>query len=460
MTPLPYAQLVRQVQKSIEAHIPPGATVLIASKGDEEIVRVPGYKAWHFPRDEWGDYAGHHPATSTEALVHLRQLYTLGARYLVFPATSAWWLDYYKELAEHLAASHAVVAWQDGVSVIYRLCESPAFDALAAVEVADAAAVEAATDAVTPIISLTRPRVASPLRVLTILARFGSEQYAGAEKTIADLFARQMPQIERRVVIVDNALPRHVIEERRESVLIGGDNAAREFSGFDRAIDFVGSEIWTYDLVHFATSAFYTLYVAYLERFDTALLQAAAGWPACIGHIDCYDESIGLRGFRAQHWIRSCFFFLPPSEVKALGSLVSVPPDVAWFSGNPQQPFCDDAPLTQRYRDYITRWLTGSGVGQGVEWHSRFALTHETLRAFEQKAVAILNEQMLSVRLQALGCRLVDVTWLSTMLRKRAGVERLSNTSWREQLAGRDRDARVVIDHPADEAAMAVAPAP
>ena len=65
--------------------VPPGAVVLIASKGDEDLVRIDGYRAWHFPRDEWGSYAGHHPASSVEAIVHLRQLYAQGARYLVFP---------------------------------------------------------------------------------------------------------------------------------------------------------------------------------------------------------------------------------------------------------------------------------------------------------------------------------------------------------------------------------------
>ena len=99
-----------------------------------------------------------------------------------------------------------------------------------------------------------------------------------------------------RSIVVDNALPRDVVEERDDgSVLIGGDNSAREFSAFDRALEFVGADIWSYDFVHFATSAFNTLYVAYLERFVPSLLAAAAGRPRCIGHIDCYNEPIEVR---------------------------------------------------------------------------------------------------------------------------------------------------------------------
>jgi hypothetical protein len=209
-------------------------------------------------------------------------------------------------------------------------------------------------------------------------------------------------------------------------------------------VDFVGSDIWSYDFVHCATSAFNTLYVAYLDRFEPSVLQAMTGRPACVGHIDCYNEPIEVRGYHAQHWVRSCFFCLPPAEIKALGSFVSVAPDMPLFTGDPDNPFRADAPLSGRYRDYITQWLTGGGLGQGVEWHSTFALTRETVGAFEDKARAILNEQLLSIRLQALGCHLVDVTWLSTMLRRHTAAEIPLPTSWREQLAHRDRDALVL----------------
>jgi hypothetical protein len=255
-----------------------------------------------------------------------------------------------------------------------------------------------------------------------------------------------MLEIDRTVVIVDNALPRDVVEERDGAILLGGDNTSREFSAFDRAIDFIGSDIWSYDFVHFATSAFKTLYVAYLDRFDARLLHGLAGRPTCVGHLDCYNEPIEVLTYRSQHWIRSCFFFLPPEDVKALGSFVSIADAGRFFSGDPEEPFRVDAPISRRYREYITRWLTGYEIGQGVEWHSSFSLTRKTLPSFEQKARAILNEQLLSIRLRALGCHLVDVTWLSMMLRFRSPLEIPWTTAWREQLANRDRDALIVQD--------------
>ena len=442
-----YAGLVEDVRACIRTHVPPGAVVLVVSKGDEDLVRVEGYRGWHFPRDEWGSYAGHHPGSSAEAIGHLRHLYGLGARYLVIPASAAWWLDHYRELADVLASAHRQVVSLEGVCIIYELVESVAFDAFKSTDHTDdfwspdrqpvAGTVE--------LLSLSRP-AASRLRVLTILTRFGAVQYPRAEQEIAALFARRMEGIERRVIVVDNALPHGVVEEHGCTTVISGDNSSWEFSAFDRAIDFVGADVWSYDFVHCATSAFNTLYVAYLERFEPGLLLALAGRPACVGHIDCYNEPIEVGSHYSQHWIRSCCFFLPPAEVMALGSFVSLAPGAPLFSGDPDSPFRADAPISSRYREYIIAWLTGKGVAQGTTWHSTFQLTQETLPAFEHKARAILNEHLLSIRLRALGCHLVDVTWLSTMLKRHSRQQISLWTSWREQLAARDRDALVLAE--------------
>jgi hypothetical protein len=281
------------------------------------------------------------------------------------------------------------------------------------------------------------------MRILTVLVRFGTDRYPTAELDIDDIFRRRMPSVERTVLVVDNALPAGLIEERGLRVLIGGDNDAGEFSAFDRAVQFVGPDIWRYDFVHFATSAFKMLYVSYLERFDTALLEAVAGRPVCLGHIDCYNDAVEILGVRTQHWIRSCFFFLPPADVRTLGSLVTIRSGDGVFSGRAETPFRPDAPLSQRYRDYIIEWLTGGDIGQGVKWHSSLAPAAETLPAFERKALAIMNEQFLGVRLRAMGCRLMDVTWLATELARADGGPVRWQTKWREQLAGRDRDAMV-----------------
>jgi hypothetical protein len=73
-------------------------------------VELPGCRGWHFPQAAGGEYAGHHPADSEDAVEHLEDLRARGAQYLVVPATSAWWLDHYAAFTEHLDTRYSRVA--------------------------------------------------------------------------------------------------------------------------------------------------------------------------------------------------------------------------------------------------------------------------------------------------------------------------------------------------------------
>jgi hypothetical protein len=112
--------------------------------------------------------------------------------------------------------------------------------------------------------------------------------------------------------------------------------------------------------------------------------------------------------------------------------------------GGPSAPFRPDAPLSARYQRYILEWLTGRDIGQGATWHSAFGLSDESVPAFERKALSIMNEQLLGIRLRAQSCSLIDVTWLSTILELGRTPPVWWQTPWPEQLAGRDRD-RIVL---------------
>lgn len=101
-TEIRYQRLREQIRRAVETAVPPGATVLVISKGDGALVDLPNRRGWHFPQTEHGAYAGQHPANSRDAILCLEALRDRGAEYLVIPATSRWWLDYYSEFHEHL----------------------------------------------------------------------------------------------------------------------------------------------------------------------------------------------------------------------------------------------------------------------------------------------------------------------------------------------------------------------
>ncbi len=284
----------------------------------------------------------------------------------------------------------------------------------------------------------------SGTRVITLLARHGDERYRDALPDIRALFARQMPEFGHEVVVIDNALGRNHAEPLGPGVtLIGGDNAAWEFSAWDRGIEHVGPRLDDHAFVHLATSAFRQLYTRYLDRFDADMLGLVAGRAAAVGHVDHFNEPVAFAGRSLQSWLRSSFVLLPPAELRLLGSLNSVADRSRLFSGDPAAPFRADAPLSASYRQNILGWLTGEGTGQGTEWHSRFALSERTLRFFEDKAVAVLNEQMLSSRLRAGGCAIVDATWLAARAGQSFPAVRPLGAipDWRVQVTSRDVDA-------------------
>ena len=100
---LDYRRVMRAMRQAVTETVPPGATVLVASRGDPELLDLEGRQARHFPQDATGGYAGYYPADSGAAIEHLEELRRKGAHYLVLPATALWWIDHYPEFGAHLA---------------------------------------------------------------------------------------------------------------------------------------------------------------------------------------------------------------------------------------------------------------------------------------------------------------------------------------------------------------------
>jgi len=97
-----YRAQVEHAKAVVATLVPPGETVAVISGGDEELVNLPGRIGWHFPRTEQGWHAGSHPADGAEAVRHLESLRAAGARWLLVPAPSLYWLETFPELSEHL----------------------------------------------------------------------------------------------------------------------------------------------------------------------------------------------------------------------------------------------------------------------------------------------------------------------------------------------------------------------
>jgi hypothetical protein len=93
----------------------------MVSRGDEQLLRLEGRHARHFPQAADGSWAGHHPADSSEAVAALEAMREVGGEFIVFPKTGMWWLEHYEGLREHLESRYDVIVRDEHVCVIYAL---------------------------------------------------------------------------------------------------------------------------------------------------------------------------------------------------------------------------------------------------------------------------------------------------------------------------------------------------
>ncbi len=285
---------------------------------------------------------------------------------------------------------------------------------------------------VAPRRSRGRTRTGASPRLLSLFVQHGALAYPSALTELRALIGRQLPGVRHDVLVLDNAMPArrpHPLRgvARLSTVrwprAVAASNEAWEFSAWDDGIAWMGGRLHRYDAVALVTSAFLQYDARrHLERLRPAMVEMVCDQRVVLGHTDRYDEPVWFDGAALQEWVRSSFLLVAPDELLRLGSLVSAQAmhrvfvDTLAKPGEPGEPgaavspFRADAPLSASYQRYLLGWLTGDGTGQGVEWHSRFELRDATLPRFRAKATAIVNEQLLTYRLRAQGCRPVDLT--------------------------------------------------
>jgi len=277
------------------------------------------------------------------------------------------------------------------------------------------------------------------MRVLVLFLRYGTEKYGDALNELDNLYAAQAPDIERHTIIIDNSIMKGFIEEYAgDRYLIGGDNSRREFSGWQCALDLMGAELRKIDAIHFVTSAFRMLYTDYLDRFSTRIVEVVSRRPTCVGHIDYYPHPVRFDAHVFRHWVRTSFFLVNPVELMRLRNIVSIQVSEGLFSDDPEWPFAKNRRLSPGYEELMYNWLASDkGTGQGTSWHSRLDPSQDCDRLeFQQKALSILNEHLLSVRLRAQGTNVVDITYLAELLETNSGLL-VQFPNWTEQLRRR-----------------------
>jgi len=116
-----YLDTVAAVRRTVSDKLPKNSTVLVVSRGDDDLVRFDDQVGWHFPQDNRGAFAGYYPADSMEGIRALEGLRERGASYLLFPKSAFWWLDHYDGFRRHLEENYRVIPTDDDHCVIFSL---------------------------------------------------------------------------------------------------------------------------------------------------------------------------------------------------------------------------------------------------------------------------------------------------------------------------------------------------
>ena len=120
-----YELLIQRVRDQARASLPPGARVLVVSKGDYRLLDLGGCEAEHFPQTADGVYGGYHPRDSAAAIAHLEALRRGGAEFLLIPQTALWWLEHYQGFRRHLEAHYRRVVDNEESCFVYALRGAP-----------------------------------------------------------------------------------------------------------------------------------------------------------------------------------------------------------------------------------------------------------------------------------------------------------------------------------------------
>ncbi|HKD38321.1 MAG TPA: glycosyltransferase family 2 protein [Pirellulales bacterium] len=119
-----YDEMKVRIRATVEANLPLHANVLVATKGDDDLLDLNGRSGQHFPQAADGSYSGFHPANDEDAIDYLESLRHRGAEFLVIPESARWWLDHYREFLRHLRKRYSLVLTEEGVGAVFSLADA------------------------------------------------------------------------------------------------------------------------------------------------------------------------------------------------------------------------------------------------------------------------------------------------------------------------------------------------
>lgn len=253
--------------------------------------------------------------------------------------------------------------------------------------------------------------------LVVVFCQHDPDRYPGAFDKLRRILAPLRPCL---YVRVDNWREGRVSRRvAADLVEVEGDNSLHEFSAWTRGLEVCRESVEAPGACLLVTDAFEAYGDDYEDLIDPATLSFLLSENAAAGLVNRpgrrHPEMV-LLGRTLEFWLRTSFLLLPRAVVGSLGTLVTVA-DIDRFCPREYagRAFRDDAPLNAHYRAYLETWLTR-------HWHSAFELSGATWDRFREKVRSILNEHMLTGRLEGVGAVIYDLRFLRQRRREAPDV--------------------------------------
>ncbi len=242
--------------------------------------------------------------------------------------------------------------------------------------------------------------------VFIVYLRFGEAKGAAPFEMLRKLARRWFPLAVQKIVIVDNAVELDFEREIRRNVdLISGDNVEREFTGYEKGLQFLARRhgMSASSPVILGNDTFLSSYggAAFLKDFTLPKVHVGLRLGALVGHIDSYPEPVAWGGRKFQRWVRTSLMVARWEALQALLPLSLPYEDRELFAA--KEFFAKTAPPDELYREYIETWLfrdPKEGSSFRDSWHSKEKLTKQSRDRMRAKARCIFCEHQLSLRAQ------------------------------------------------------------
>lgn len=247
-----------------------------------------------------------------------------------------------------------------------------------------------------------------------VLVEFGRQHEEAALALLAPMLRRLFPAAPLRAVVVDNAATGDADGSIEPCVnRVSGDNSLREFSGWDRGIE------WLERRYEAARDSVFVLANDTVVRADKRIRvrdlpadrAAAVAQGALVGWIDEYPRSIELFGLGVRQWVDTSLLIAEYGTLDRMRPLARRWPDNGVFDDDWRRFFREPSPLSRNYRDYLRTYFFGEQIRGDFAhaWYAQEPLTASNADAFRTKLRCVFCEHALGAHARANRIPLVDI---------------------------------------------------